>query len=199
MWADEALAKVASSKRAPKLKEAKQFLTNLLANGPKRQKDIEEAAEKQGYSDATMRRAKNDLGYVSKKEGFGGGWKWYTPAQWKNYQKVINNSKNKVIKFPRKQKENNTDDHLREANEKPQDTQDQKFDHLGPNNGTSTSPKPTPDKGLAEGAQVTQESTQNDQVKNSEKTPENAKVIKSSGLGTPSEDDADTDGWGAIE
>ena len=199
MWADEALAKVASSKRAPKLKEAKQFLTKLLTKGPKRQKDIEEEAEKQGYSLATMRRAKHDLDYQTKKESYGGGWKWYTPAQWENHQKVLKNSKNKVVNFPKKQSESNKDDHLREANEKPQDTQDQEFDHLGPNNGTSFNPKPASDKVFAEGDQVTQKSTQKDQVKNSKKTPEDAKVIKPSGSGTSSDDDIDGDGWGAIE
>ena len=198
MWADEALAKVARSKRAPKLNEAKQFLTNLLANGPKRKKDIEESAAKQGFEMPTVQRAKNDLGYLSKKDGFSGGWKWYTQSQWKNYQKVLKSSKNKVIKFPKKQKECSTDDHLREANEKPQDTQEQKFDHLGPENGTSTSPKPAPDKGFAEGDQVTEKSTQNDQVKTNEKTPEDAKVIKSFGSGTSSEDGTNADGWGAV-
>ena len=120
-------------------------------------------------------------------------------AQWKNYQKVLKSSKNKVIKFSKNLRESRADDHLREANEKPQDAQDQKFDHLGLKNGTPTSPKPTPDKGFAQGDQVTEESTQNDQVKTSEKTPEDAKVIKSSGSGTSSKDDADADGWGAIE
>ena len=56
-----------------------------------------------------------------------------------------------------------------------------------------------PDKGLVEGDQVTEESTQNDQVNNNEKTPEDAKVIKSSGSGTSSEDDTNKDGWGAVE
>lgn len=202
MWADEALAKVASSKRAPKLNEAKQFLTNLLANGPKRKKDIEDAAEKQGFEMPTVERAKSDLGYLSKKDGFRAGWKWYTPAQWKNYQKVLQSSKNKVVNFPKKQVESETDDHLRfvAKNEKnSEDPQAQKFDHLGAKRGVKTDLKPAGSKGSTEGDQVTEESTQNDQVKNSENSPEDAKVLKSSGLGTSSNDGADADGWGAIE
>jgi hypothetical protein len=202
MWADEALAKVAKNRRAPKLNEAKQFLTNLLANGPKRKKDIEDAAEKQDFEMPTVERAKSDLGYLSKKDGFRAGWKWYTQAQWKNYQKVLKSSKNKVVKFPKKQVESETDDHLRfvAKNEKnSEDPQAQKFDHLGAKRVVKKDLKPAGSKGSTEGDQGTEESTQNDQVNNSEKTPEDAKAIKSPLLGKTEKKRTDSDGWGAIE
>jgi hypothetical protein len=66
-----------SAKRAKD--DAKDFLRTQLAQGPKKQADIEEAAEQEPISTATLRRAKKELGIKSKKLGKDEGWEWSLP------------------------------------------------------------------------------------------------------------------------
>jgi AAA domain len=61
--------------------DAKEFLLDLLANGPVRSREIIEAAEANGISRRTLFRAKNDLGIKPRKKGVRGGWFWQLPEQ----------------------------------------------------------------------------------------------------------------------
>lgn len=62
--------------RGRKLREAKDFLTEMLADGPKGQKKIEEEAHARGIKSKTLWNAKSDLGIASKKTG--SQWLWET-------------------------------------------------------------------------------------------------------------------------
>jgi putative DNA primase/helicase len=81
--ADEVLAVVQQRTSSPALHDAKAFLKDQLKNGPKRQVDIEAAAEleKDKFSVTTVKRAKKELGIQSRKDRFTSGWKWYTKEQ----------------------------------------------------------------------------------------------------------------------
>ena len=65
--------------------EARDFLSDFLANGPRPAKVIQEAAEAQGHSDKTIRRAKKDLDIIAEQRGQPGkagsaGWYWVLPG-----------------------------------------------------------------------------------------------------------------------
>lgn len=67
------------------LADAKHFLTDLLADGPVPVKTIKENSSGAGHTWATIRRAKDNLGIVAKKEGgrFGEDkqqWVWRLPV-----------------------------------------------------------------------------------------------------------------------
>jgi putative DNA primase/helicase len=66
------------------LPDAKQFLKDLLSDGPKSAKDVRRDADGAGYSWATIRRAQQKLGIKAQKEGgnFGGyqRWVWALPS-----------------------------------------------------------------------------------------------------------------------
>ncbi|MCL2591404.1 MAG: hypothetical protein FWD67_11185 [Betaproteobacteria bacterium] len=55
------------------------FLQKFLANGACPQNLVRERAEADGYSWATVRRAKKSLGVKSRKLGFSGAWVWCLP------------------------------------------------------------------------------------------------------------------------
>jgi hypothetical protein len=61
--------------------EAKQFLRDTLANGPRPVKDILRDAKDADIAEKTLRRAKDDLGITKAKEGFSdsGRWLWQLP------------------------------------------------------------------------------------------------------------------------
>ena len=66
------------------LEDAKEFLQELLAEGPVPKQGVEEAAEGAGISMRTAKRAKEELGVVSRREGEtgrqgGGRWVWCLP------------------------------------------------------------------------------------------------------------------------
>jgi hypothetical protein len=61
------------------MREAKEYLRDLLAKGSVPAKDAEEGAEQNGISDRTLARAKKELGIKSDKDSFGGGWMWKLP------------------------------------------------------------------------------------------------------------------------
>ena len=63
--------------RSPR-EEAIEFLKSLLVNGSVPATEIHSAARKEGISTATLRRAKAELGVVSRRIGFGKG----SIAQW---------------------------------------------------------------------------------------------------------------------
>ena len=64
---------------------AKELLQEILASGEEvSQKDIEDRAEAEGVPLRTLRRAKKDLGILSKKNGAAGGWFWQLPNKAEN-------------------------------------------------------------------------------------------------------------------
>ena len=78
MTADQAI--VAAAKHAKEgrcsLREAEKFLRELLANGPVEATEGEEAAEANGISERTLKRARANLGVKASKAGFKDGWIW---------------------------------------------------------------------------------------------------------------------------
>jgi len=58
------------------MNDAKQFLVDLLKDGPLPTKTIRADADGAGYSWATVRRAQKALGIEAHKEGMKGGWQW---------------------------------------------------------------------------------------------------------------------------
>jgi hypothetical protein len=78
LTANQALAaNAAALKDGGALNKAKQFLRELLANGPVDAKDGEEAAKANGISDRTLDRARTDLGVKAEKDGYQGAWRWH--------------------------------------------------------------------------------------------------------------------------
>jgi putative DNA primase/helicase len=73
----EAAGKSSANPRAT----AKTLLTELLAGGPVAKQEIEEAANANCLSAATLRRAKDELGIIAKKSGLKGGWTWQLPER----------------------------------------------------------------------------------------------------------------------
>lgn len=61
------------------VEEAMRWLRGQLEDGRKRPKDLFREAKADGISAATLRRAKDHLGVVSRKDGMRGGWAWSMP------------------------------------------------------------------------------------------------------------------------
>jgi hypothetical protein len=69
----------ASENKSPGVRDgAKKFLAELLGSGAVAQQEVKEAAEANCISWATLRRAKDDLKIIAKKQGKG-GWVWELP------------------------------------------------------------------------------------------------------------------------
>jgi hypothetical protein len=81
--ANEAMEAASNSKTPRERTSAKKFLEEFLADGPRLQKDVTEAAEAHLISNATLRRAKDDLGVIAEKEKEvpKGKWRWFLPEQ----------------------------------------------------------------------------------------------------------------------
>ncbi len=86
MSADEALNPPENrSNRAPALMEACEFLSEILAEGPVDQMQIAEAADGQGISHATLRRAKKHLNLEKQRtKGETPRWQWRLPDDWRS-------------------------------------------------------------------------------------------------------------------
>jgi len=74
--AQEAMAPQEIGEERGDLDDAKDFLRNLLAEGPVPTKQIQKDAEGAGYAWRTIQRAKKLLGVTAKKEGMKEGWSW---------------------------------------------------------------------------------------------------------------------------
>jgi hypothetical protein len=77
--ADELLAAVSTSEERTERDEATEFLRAELEGGPRSAKDVKVAARDAGISDATLRRAKTQLGVSSERVGGAAGaghWEW---------------------------------------------------------------------------------------------------------------------------
>jgi hypothetical protein len=80
--ANEALANAAeSAKGAGAMREAREFLCEALADGPKSAADMKVQAEALGIAERTLKRARKSLGIVATKGGFDGGWMWSLPGK----------------------------------------------------------------------------------------------------------------------
>jgi putative DNA primase/helicase len=77
MTANEALGASAEDGRA--MTEAKDFLLEELADGPRPAKDLKKAAQAVGLSWGTVRRAQARLNITSHKTGLEAGWEWRLP------------------------------------------------------------------------------------------------------------------------
>jgi hypothetical protein len=77
---EEMLADRPTGAGLPKRKFAGEWLRQYLQNGSETQGRIEIAAERDGVSIGTLRRAKFDLGVHSAKDGIKGVWYWSLPA-----------------------------------------------------------------------------------------------------------------------
>lgn len=62
--------------------DAKTFLTDFLADGPRTKAEIDDAAGGNGISERTLRRAKNELKVAARRDGPDGTWRWHLPARW---------------------------------------------------------------------------------------------------------------------
>lgn len=61
-------------------KAAAEWLIELLRDGPVLVNEVERQAKEAGMSWATIRRAKDLLGIVPRKQTFSGGWRWDLPT-----------------------------------------------------------------------------------------------------------------------
>lgn len=79
--ADAALqaADAQASGTASPIAEAEEFLKEFMAAGSVPQREVKAAAEGNGLSWATVRRAKKRLGIQVTKDGMEGGWLWVLP------------------------------------------------------------------------------------------------------------------------
>lgn len=78
--ADDLLAIPKQNEGAPALNEAKEFLLEVLTDGPMEGSEIEGQAKKAGISKKTLWRAKKSLGVKSKKIAFDSPWFWRLPS-----------------------------------------------------------------------------------------------------------------------
>jgi hypothetical protein len=79
MSADEAMA--AARERHTKVEDVKEWLTDILADGPLPMKTVEETAGRAGYSMMTVRRAADAIGVKKDKGGYQGSWQWSMPTR----------------------------------------------------------------------------------------------------------------------
>ncbi len=75
--ADEAIRQ--SGSHTSKTAEAKEFLRDYLSAGSVAADTVTAAAEREGISGGTLRRARKELGIVPKKSGYQGQWVWELP------------------------------------------------------------------------------------------------------------------------
>ena len=108
--ADEAMF-ADTDERNGQLQTAKQFLAELLANGPVKAKEAEKASLEAGIAWITLQRAKKALGIVSQKEGKG-PFKWVLP--------MFINPENP----PPREKHDNHDNHCMDAGFQPPEKAD---------------------------------------------------------------------------
>ena len=80
MNANEALAASgAEGKKGVQRHEAEEFLRAYLEAGPMPADKVKEAAEANGISGGTLRRARKGISVVVEKAAFEGGWQWRLP------------------------------------------------------------------------------------------------------------------------
>jgi putative DNA primase/helicase len=90
LWENEAITQSADelmrdsgSEGHGTVKDAEEFLADILCNGWLKTAEIQTAAKKAGVSWASVRRAKDNLKVVAKKNAFTAGWGWEFPEDGK--------------------------------------------------------------------------------------------------------------------
>ena len=78
--ADSLVDERPSSEEQSALDDAKDFLRQVLADGPVLVKEIQKQAKDAGVSMSTVRRAKRGMSVLSQKRGMDGGWEWALPS-----------------------------------------------------------------------------------------------------------------------
>jgi len=81
LTADEILMGQSAGRPPAERSAAAEFLANDLADGPQKSRDVYTRAEAAGHKPRTVRRAKDDLGVVSRQRGGKGPWWWWLPGQ----------------------------------------------------------------------------------------------------------------------
>ena len=61
------------------LAEARDFLSTVLTQGARPARDVQAEARQDGISERTLKRAKADLGVISRKRGMSDIWEWALP------------------------------------------------------------------------------------------------------------------------
>ena len=79
--ADEALAANADDARGGATRAAREFLAEVLMDGPRPTATVMEMAEARGITERTLERARKLLGVVSTKDGFQGKWMLSLPPK----------------------------------------------------------------------------------------------------------------------
>jgi putative DNA primase/helicase len=85
--ADEAMVREFVPEERSEIEDAKEFLRNLLADGPLPSRQIRTDGEGAGYSWRTIQRAKKALGIEAEKDGMKGAWMWKPPTKGANNTK----------------------------------------------------------------------------------------------------------------
>ncbi len=83
--ADDAMTQQGDPEELSALDDAKEFLSNLLADGPVSTKLIRADSEGAGYAWRTIQRAKTALEIQANKSGMKEGWKWQLPSKEAKY------------------------------------------------------------------------------------------------------------------
>jgi hypothetical protein len=122
-------SKFISSKRRVKT-FAIRFLKYLLKAGPVRSQAVYEAGRQAGISGRTLRRAKREMGIVSKKDlGYGRGWSWVLPAGKDDQNIKAANEDGQVGKMA------NQGGHMREVGQLPLRDENEISAHISPEGG----------------------------------------------------------------
>jgi putative DNA primase/helicase len=95
--ADEAMVRQCDPEERNDIEDAKEFLRDLLADGPVSSRRIRADAEGSGYSWRTIQRAKKAVGIEAVKEGMKGAWVWKLPT--KDANKTEERHANNVAAF----------------------------------------------------------------------------------------------------
>ncbi len=79
--AETALAGPAGAEERSERAEAKDFLADLLADGPVLAEEVKRKAKAAGIAERTLRRAAESSGVKKEKRGMNGPWQWRLPAE----------------------------------------------------------------------------------------------------------------------
>jgi len=72
---------LSGGKEPSKKENAEAWLRDALAAGPMESNRLQKMALQDGYSWTTLKRAKNSIGALARKDGFQGEWIWYLPKE----------------------------------------------------------------------------------------------------------------------
>ena len=79
--ADELLRSDSQGRTDEKQQEARNFLEEILSDGPVLAREVQEKADEEGILTRTLKRAKKTLDVESEKESFDGPWMWKLPKE----------------------------------------------------------------------------------------------------------------------